>query len=133
MRMSRMTLKELIPSENQEQRALVNWLNYHPIVRKFFLKNNNEGKRTPAQGYNLKLMGLRTGASDLLIYYPTKTYHGLFLEVKRNKKYTKSERSTETWIAQENFIESVKSVGYQGHFCYGFIDGKEIIESYLLT
>jgi hypothetical protein len=128
-----MTKKLVIPSENQEQKALVTWLSYHPIVRDFFCKNNNEGKRTVAQGHNLKLMGLRPGVSDLFIYYPTTTYHGLFLEVKRNKKYTKSERLTDTWIAQEKFIETVKSVGYQGHWCYGWEDGKKIIEAYLLT
>ncbi len=122
-----------IPSEAQEQRALVKWLSYHLIVRDYFCKNNNEGKRTNEQGYDLKLLGLRPGVSDLLIYYPTKTYSGLFLEIKRNKKYTKSERSTATWIAQEKFLETVKSVGYQGHFCYGCEDGIEIITAYLRT
>ena len=122
-----------IPTENQEQRALVKWLSYHPIVRDFFCKNNNEGKRTDAQGHNLKLMGLRSGVSDLFIYWPTNTHYGLWLEVKRNKKYSKSERSTDTWIAQEKFIETVKSVGFAGEFCYGWIDGKRIIEEYLLT
>jgi len=78
-------------------------------------------------------MGLRPGASDLFIYYPnkSKTKAGLWLEVKRNKKYTPSERKTETWIAQEKFIETVKTVGFEGKFCYGWIDGKEIIEAYL--
>jgi len=112
--------------------ALVKWLSYHPIVREFFCKNNNEGKRTPLQGHYLKLLGLRSGVSDLFIYYPTKNYHGLWLEVKRNKKYTPSERKAPTWIAQEKFIETVKSIGYQGLFCYGWNDGKRIIEDYLL-
>jgi hypothetical protein len=123
----------LIPSESQEQRALVTWLSYHPIVRDFFCKNNNEGKRTEAQGHNLKLIGLRPGVSDLLIYWPTKTHPGLWLEVKRNKKYTKSERSTPTWIAQAKFLEQVKSVGFAGEFCYGWEEGKRIVENYLLT
>ncbi len=126
-----MTEKIMIPSENQEQKALVKWLSYHPIVRDFFCKNDNEGKRTPAQGFNLKLMGLRSGVSDIFIYYPTQSHHGLWIEVKRNKKYTKSERSTPTWIAQECFQERVKSIGYAAYFCYGWIDGKEIIERYL--
>ena len=78
-------------------------------------------------------MGLRPGASDLFIAWPTRTYHGLWLEVKRNKKYTMSERNTDTWKAQESFIEDMKSVGFAGEFCYGWIDGKRIIESYLLT
>lgn len=126
-------MQQPIATENQEQRALVKWLDYHPILKNYYCKNNNEGKRTDAQGWNLKRMGLRPGVSDLFIYYPTKTYHGLWLEVKRNKKYTTSSKCTATWIAQEWFIETVKSVGYAGFFCYGFEDGVHIIEEYLLT
>ncbi len=122
-----------VPSEAQEQRALVKWISYHPIVRDYFCKNNNEGKRTSLQGFNLKLMGLRAGVSDLLLYYPTNRFHGLFLEVKRNRKYSKSEMLTETWIAQQEFIKRVQGVGYAAEVCYGFDDGKRIIEEYLLT
>lgn len=122
-----------IPLESQEQRALVSWLSYHPIVRDYFCKNDNEGKRTPAQGRNIKLLGLRPGVSDLFIFYPTNTFHGLWLEVKRNKSYTKSERSTPTWVAQEQFQEQVKHVGYAAYFCFGWEDGKNIIDKYLLT
>lgn len=85
------------------------------------------------QGLNLKRMGLRPGVSDIFIYYPTKTHHGLWLEIKRNKKYTQSERRSASWIAQEKFIETVKSVGFAGCFCYGWVDGKEIIERYLAS
>jgi len=123
--------KLTIPSEKQEQIWLVEWLNYHPIVRDFFCKIDNEGKRTPAQGYMAKLMGLRPGVSDLHIYYPTSNHHGLWLEVKRNRNYSKSERLTPTWVAQESFHERVKSVGYDAHFCYGWVHGKSIIEDYL--
>jgi hypothetical protein len=128
-----MTTKKLIPSENQEQRALVKWLSYHPIVRDYFLRIKNEGKKTPEQGWNDKLLGLRPGVSDLFIYYPTKSHHGLFLEVKRNKSYTKSERSTSTWIEQELFQKIVKKVGFDAKTCYGWEEGKRIIEGYLLT
>lgn len=133
MMKSMTTQKTTVPSEMQEQKALVKWLSYHPVVRDYFCKNNNEGRRSLAQGFNLKLLGLRPGVSDIFIYYPTKSHHGLWLEVKRNKKYTKSERSTVTWIAQENFQDKVKNIGYAARFCYGWMDGKEIIESYLLS
>ncbi len=111
------------------------WLSYHPIVRDYFCKNNNEGKRTAVQGHNLKLLGLRTGVSDLFIYYPNKSRSlaGLWLEVKRNKKYSLSERSTPTWVAQEKFISNVKSVGFAAEFGYGWEDCKNIIEAYLLS
>ncbi len=125
--------KGLLATENQEQRSIVRWLSMHQALKHFYCKLNNEGKRTVVQGWNLKLMGLRPGVSDLMIYYPTKTYHGLFLEVKRDKKYSKSEMETDTWICQQEFIERVKSVGYAAEVCYGFLDGKRIIEEYLRT
>lgn len=93
--------------------------------------NNNAGKRSPRQGANLKLLGLLPGLSDLFIFYPTPKYHGLFLEVKRNKNYTRSERLTETWVGQELFLNRVRSVGYCGEICYGFDDGIRIVKEYL--
>jgi len=105
----------------------------HHILKNYFCKLNNEGRRTVKQGHNLKLMGLRAGASDLFIYYPTMTYNGLWLEVKRNKIYTKSEMQTDTWILQQEFLSRVKSVGYAGETCYGFEDGLRIIENYMLS
>jgi hypothetical protein len=128
-----MTKRVSIPTENQEQRWLVKWLSFNPQLKDFFCKNNNEGKRTAAQGHNLRLMGLRAGVSDLTIYYPTKTHHGLFLEVKRAMNYPPSARKSETWLAQEEFARIVKSVGYEAKTCYGWVDGKEIIEKYLLS
>jgi len=128
-----MTKRLAIPVERVEQRALVKWLSIHPVLRDFFCKNNNEGKRTDIQTAHLKLEGLRPGVSDLFIYYPTKTYHGLWLEVKRNMVYPPSAKKTPTWIAQEAFQETVKSVGFAAHFCYGWNDGREIIQRYLLT
>ena len=126
-----MTGKKVIPSEAAEHRALVKWMSYHQIVRDYYCKMNNEGKRTAVQGFNLKLMGLRSGVSDLFVYYPSNGFHGLFLEIKRNKKYTPSEMSTPTWLAQEKFMKQVKSVGYAAEFCYGFDEGKRIVEQYL--
>jgi hypothetical protein len=115
----------------QEQKALVQWLSCHPIVRDYFFKIHNEGKRSLAQGYQLRLLGLRKGANDLFICYPKGIYHGLFLEMKRKRKYTAYERLTPTWIAQEQFMQNVQDVGYSAHFCFGWEHGKEIVENYM--
>ena len=137
-----MSCKKTIPSEAEEQIALVEWLNYHPILKNYFCKNDNEGQRktvmrdgklVPVGLFHAIKMGLRPGVSDLFIYYPTMEYNGLWLEIKRNKKYTMSEMSTATWTAQEAFQEQVKKVGFSAHFCYGCGDAIEIIESYLVT
>lgn len=77
-------------------------------------------------------MGLRPGVPDLLIYYPNKIgQHGLWLEMKRNMNYPPSARKGDSWRLQEEFIERVKTVGFAASFCYGWEDGKRIIEAYL--
>lgn len=124
-----------IPTEAQEQRWLVKWIKSHPKLHKFVIGSRNEGKRTPAQTNNLKLMGMRVGTSDLFLAHPnnTKTKSGLWLEVKRNMKYPPSAMKTDTWMAEEEFLKDMISVGFAGEFCYGFEHGIKIIESYLLT
>lgn len=126
-----MTKRLTIPTEKQEQRALVKWLNHHPILKNYYCKNNNEGKRSEIQTRNLKLEGLRPGVSDLFIFYPNKHQHGLWLEMKRNMNYPPSAKKSPTWILQEEFIKRVKTVGYEATFCYGWEDAVKIIESYL--
>ena len=96
------------------------------------IKLNNEGRRSQAQGWNLKLLGMEPGAHDLFLAYPTAQYNGLWLEVKQNRKYTPSEMARGSFAAQIAFSERMISVGFAAHFCYGFEHGKQVIERYLL-
>jgi len=121
----------MIASENTEQRALVQYLSLHPLLKNYFCKLHNEGKRTQRQGYNLKLAGLRPGVSDLFIYYPVGKFCGLWLEVKKNKRYCHSEMMTSTWKNQEEFQKNVRDVGYAAYFAFGWLNAKDIIEKYL--
>jgi hypothetical protein len=126
-----MTTQYRIASESQEQQALVKWIKLQPKFNGLLIKLNNEGKRSPLQGHMLKLLGMEPGASDLLLAYPTIRHHGLFIEMKRNKIYTKSERKSDTWMRQEAFIENMKCVGYDGHMCFGWEDAKDKILRYI--
>jgi hypothetical protein len=126
------TKNKIVASERDEQMALVRWLDYHPILKNHYCKMHNEGKRSPLEGRNLKLLGLRPGVSDLFIFYPFQGLHGLWLEMKQNRNYTPSEKRTRTWVAQENFVETVKKLGFSAHFCYGCEDAIKIINAYLL-
>lgn len=109
------------------------WIRTQPRFDGFLVKMNNEGARTEAQGWNLKMMGMEPGASDLFLAYPVGRFHGLWLEVKRNRKYTPSEMATESWRRQKAFLERMILVGFDGHFCYGWEDGMRIIKNYLLS
>jgi hypothetical protein len=129
--MTKRLQKLQIATEKQEQRAIVKWLSVHRKLSRYYFKITNEGNRTPAQARNLKLEGLRPGVSDIFIAYPTSIHHGLFLEVKRNMNYPPSAKNSETWLLQEEWLTRVKSVGFEGRFCYGFDDAIKIIEEYL--
>ena len=120
-----------IPTEAQEQRALVRWIRFQPEIIEDIIKLNNEGKRTEAQGFNLKMLGMCVGASDLFLAYPAHGKCGLWIEMKKNKKYTKCDRETSTWIAQEKFIERRRARGYAAHMVFGWEHGKNVIEAYL--
>lgn len=118
-------------TENQEQRALVKWLRSLVDIGPFVIKITNEGRMTVGQRCNLILTGLCPGASDLFIAVPNVKYHGLWVEMKRNKRYSASEMATESWVSQENFQNLMRSNGYAAFFCYGFDHAKNVIESYL--
>ena len=123
-------LRNLLASEAQEQRALVKWINTQPLIKEHLVKLNNEGKRTCSQGYQLKLLGMCPGASDLFLAFPRRPHCGLWLEIKQNRNYTPSERAKPTWVNQEKFLERMINVGYQGHFVFGWEHGKKLIERY---
>lgn len=124
--------KNPIPSEYQEQCAIVAWVKAaKPDLYPFLIKQTNEGKRTMIQGHHLKMMGMQAGASDLFLAYPVAKFAGLWLEIKRNRRYTPSEMRSSSWQAQIAFLGRMKSVGYCAEICYGFEDGKRIVESYL--
>jgi hypothetical protein len=119
--------------EARTQKSVLKWLHLqHPKIWEHVVKIDNEGKRSVA-GHAIAIsLGLHVGASDLLIAWPTSKYAGLWLEVKPDgwKPYhTKKERL----IAQKNFINKMKDVGYHGDIGVGFEGCLEIINNYLNT
>lgn len=102
-----------------------------PRIKHYLVKLNNEGKRSSAQGYQLKLMGMCTGASDLFLAYPAHGFHGLWIELKRARKYSPSERESTTWQNQMLFQRNMRAMGYACVFAYGWEMGREKITEYL--
>lgn len=133
---TRKVSRSLIPTEAQEQRALVRWVRLQPEIKEYIVKLNNEGQRSEAQGWNLKMLGMCQGASDLFLMVPRHQadqtwFHGFWLEQKRNRHYSPSERKTPTWIAQEIFQANARKMGYAAEFCYGWEHGARLIKEYL--
>lgn len=92
--------------EGKIQSDIVKYLQYRKI---FFYSVPNEaaGKNAKIRMSQLKAMGLRAGASDLVL--PMKGGLSVYLEVKRDKKSIQSK-------AQINFENKLKSLGHTHYY-----------------
>lgn len=72
----------------------------------------------------LRHLGMKKGVSDFLLPLPTKTRHGLWIELKRREFSKESEE--QVW-----WIDKMRGLGYEAQFCYGWEHAKTVIEDYL--
>lgn len=83
----------------------------------------NEAKRSERNGYILKRMGLSAGVPDMFICVPSGCYHGLFIELKREKGGKVSD-------AQREWLDALGKQGYRAIVCKGFDEAKAEIDRY---
>jgi len=114
--------------EYQHQIDLVSWAQKN--LGMLLVHPSNEGKRSYLSGYILKLMGIRPGFPDLMLFERSVQYPALFIEMKCNREYTKSEMSKESWQRQKWWIDHLNSQGYFATFCFGFMEGAKILTLY---
>jgi len=116
--------------ETKVQIAIVKYIKLqYSFAKNFIIMIGNEGNRTP-QGHILaKKMGMRVGASDLFICWPTSEYYGLWLEVKKDGwKMTQSNK--EHTERQIDFLNQVYQAGYQGKIGVGIDECIKIVDEY---
>jgi hypothetical protein len=119
-----MRKNRLIATEEEEHLALIEWLDYFPDIKSYLLHIPNQGIHSLNYRKKLTKMGLKKGVSDFFLAYPTKTYHGLWIELKRKEKFN---ISTE----QQEWIVKMKSKGYAAYFAYGWEHARYLILTYL--
>ena len=124
----------LIPKEDAEQQALVQWLKLQKID--FFAPINENVFSFLSRDIAIKLerkvksMGKVKGVTDLVIFLPNKI---LFLELKRQPKKLKSGKisyaNSKVSKEQEDFKIMVNKYSYTSHaIAYGWQDARIIIE-----
>lgn len=119
--------------EQRTQKSILTWLKLqHPRVREQVVMIPNEGKKSVA-GYALaKILGFHVGASDLFIAWPTAKYHGLWLEVKKDKwNGAKSSKEAAHIKRQMDFLDKMIEKGYQGKMVAGVDAAIQEITNYL--
>lgn len=84
----------------------------------------SEAKRTPYERYVAKLLGLKPGVPDLLIFESTKDYHGLAIELKSEKgKLTDSQKA---------FIAELDKRNWKTAVCYDSESACDLIKTYMV-
>lgn len=107
-------------SEDSEQEAVIEYCVLKGIE---VVHIPNESKRSLAYGAKMKRMGLRKGFPDLLFPTPHKGYHGLYIELKRDKT---CKPTAEQW----RWINYLNEQGYRATVCYGATEAIDEIDWY---
>ena len=113
-------------SEADEQIVVVKWANMmaskYPCL-KYLFHIPNGGSRNIAEAANLKRMGVKAGVPDLCLPYPSKGYHGLWIEMKTDKgRQTGSQKEWAEWLNDN---------GYMAVVCHGYGEAINALEVYL--
>jgi VRR-NUC domain len=112
---------KVIPTEDQEQAKLCTWMTQNGI--RFFAIPNG-GHRNKLEAFKFKRCGVQPGIPDLCIPIPSKSYHGLYIELKRISGGKLSD-------VQIEWLTFLRLKGYYADVAYGFEEAKKIIISYL--
>lgn len=121
--------KQIIPcpQESAEQKALFQWAAHatrtRPELARLFAIPNG-GSRHPIEAANLKAQGVKAGVPDMFLPVARGGYHGLWIELKRQRG---GRASTE----QLDWLAALTEQGYRASICNGWDEARRLIERYL--
>lgn len=120
-------MKEIIPTEHQEQCALFEWAAWmEKQIPELHLMHAipNGGKRDIRTAARLKDEGVKPGVPDICLPVPRGGKHGLYIELKRRKGGSVSKE-------QQAWIRALMEQGYMCAVCHGWEKARETILEYL--
>ena len=113
------------PPESEEQKALFDWWQRTPYARHFVMYHiPNGGRRDKITGARLKAEGVVAGVPDVFLASPRQGFHGLYIEMKRQRGGT-------VQATQKELITALRQAGYRVEVCMGWWEAREVIENYL--
>ena len=115
------------PLESEEQTALFEWARlqsgrYPELSLLYHVPNG--GSRNKAEAGRLRAEGVKAGVPDLCLPVPRGEFHGLYIELKRQRGGVASEKQTE-------WMESLMKHGYCVALCKGWEIAAQTITNYL--
>jgi len=119
--------RNLTPTESDEQAALFSWAammrGKRPELQLLFHIPNG-GVRSKSEAARFKSEGVKPGVPDICLPVARGPYHGLYIELKRQKGGRISE-------AQKKWLTELSLQGYLAVVAYGWKEASQIIEDYL--
>jgi len=116
-----------VPTEAQEQITLMNWAamqsGKYPELKLLYHVPNG-GSRNKAEAGRLRAEGVKAGVPDLCLPVARGGYHGLYIELKRQRGGRASDLQVE-------WIEALMKQGYFVAICCGWELAAKTIMKYL--
>lgn len=115
------------PLEHDEQAVLIRAYRLQfPRLAKYLIAIPNGGKRDVVVARRLQDEGVISGVPDLFLAWPSKGFHGLWIELKRKDKSL-----SKVSAAQKEMITALNDAGYKAIVCFGAEMALEAIKDYL--
>lgn len=121
--------KKLFPTEAEEQADVIRWATVQKIALPslgLLFHVPNGGARHKATASRLKAEGVKAGVPDLCLPVPRGQYHGLWIEMKRQRGASVKVEPEQKW-----WIEQLQAQGYRAVICRGAEEAKQEILKYL--
>lgn len=116
-----------VPTEAQEQMTLFSWAamqsGKYPELNLLYHVPNG-GSRHKAEAGRLRAEGVKAGVPDLCLPVARGQYHGLYIELKR-------QRGGRTSDHQSEWLDALSAQGYKAALCYGWEQAAGTIIEYL--
>jgi hypothetical protein len=111
-------------SEHQHAVAFCKYVKFTlPYIWEVMFHVPNGGHRHIKTAFDLKQEGVKAGVPDYFVPYPTKSKHGLFIELK-----TETGRLSKV---QQDYLDRLEKLGYECVTAYGWQQAVEFLENYL--
>lgn len=117
----------MIPTESQEQQMLFQWATYqrgkYPELALMYHVPNG-GHRNKAEAGRFKAEGVKAGVPDICLPVARGRYHGLYIELKR-------QRGGKVSDYQKEWVQALGEQDYLVHICKGWEAAAKVITEYL--
>lgn len=113
------------PSEQDECRYFMQWINLHKDLEMHTIHIPNEGRRSLQFGSQLRSIGMKKGVSDYFIAIPVEPFCGLWLEIKSTNPQSRVTKEQMSWL------EKMHLKGYACALCFGKDSAIDVVKAYL--